>query len=81
MSIIRELDKIPLRYFKKPKNTEILEIRVNCLDGTIRILSFFQNNNPVLTNAFFKKTQKTPLNELRISEERKKNYEEGYKQR
>ncbi|MDP3684889.1 MAG: type II toxin-antitoxin system RelE/ParE family toxin [Ignavibacteria bacterium] len=45
-----------------------------------RMLGFFEANNIfVLTNGFIKKTQKTPFNEIKIAEERKREYIERKK--
>ncbi len=46
------------------------------LDNNIfRLLGFLQGNNLIiLTNGFIKKTQKTPLQEIKLAQSRKKDY-------
>ena len=74
--MIEELPKVPKQYFKKLINTdEIWEVRVSVGKNIFRLLGFFQGNNLIiLTNAFQKKTQKTPKSMIKIAEQRKKEY-------
>ncbi|HPG41612.1 MAG TPA: type II toxin-antitoxin system RelE/ParE family toxin [bacterium] len=74
--IIKELTMVPKEYFKKLVNTDDLwEIRINAGNKSIRILGFFVKNKfLVLTNAFVKKSQKTPGKEIQIAQQRKKDY-------
>ena len=67
---------VPVKYFKRLVNSDgIYEIRVITTFKNIRILCFFDKVNLiVLTNFFIKKTQKTPLKEIRIAEKMKKEY-------
>jgi phage-related protein len=76
LKLIREIDRIPSKYFKKLVNTEgIWEVRINVGKNTFRLLGFFHGRELIiLTNSFQKKTQKTPLNEIRLAEKRKKEY-------
>lgn len=72
----KELDKIPKQYFKKLINTDdIWEIRIKHGNNSYRCLGFiYKLNIIVLTNAFSKKSQKTPKNEIKLAEQRKKEY-------
>ena len=81
LRIIRDLDFVPREYLKKLINTEdIWEIRVKSGGNIFRILGFFHENQIIiLTNGFMKKTQKTPLNEIKIAQERRKDYLERNK--
>lgn len=58
----------------------IYEIRVITTFKSIRILCFFDKGQIiVLTNCFLKKTQKTPIKEIKYAEKLKKEYlEEKY---
>lgn len=76
LKLIRELDQIPSKYFKKLVNTDdIWEIRVDVGRNTFRLLGFFHGRELIiLTNSFQKKSQKTPLKEIRLAEQRKKEF-------
>ncbi|HMT07852.1 MAG TPA: type II toxin-antitoxin system RelE/ParE family toxin [Pyrinomonadaceae bacterium] len=77
LSIIRELPLISRQYFKKLVNTDdIWEVRIDSGSDTFRILGFMEKGNfVILTNGFTKKTEKTPPNEIKLAEKRKKDYE------
>ena len=76
LKIVEEMDIVPKQYFKKLVNTdEIWEVRVQAGSQTVRLLGFFAEGKLIiLTNGFYKKTQKTPLKEIKIAETRKKEY-------
>ncbi len=76
LRLIREIDHIPLRYFKKLVNTDdIWEVRVDVAKNTFRLLGFFYGKELIiLTNSFQKKSQKTPKKEIELAEKRKKEY-------
>jgi phage-related protein len=76
LKLIQEFDRIPVQYFKKLANTDnIWEVRVTIAGNIFRILCFFDDKELIiLTNSFQKKTQKTPRNEIKIAEQRKKDY-------
>jgi phage-related protein len=76
LKVVEELEMIPTQYMKKLVGTDdIWEIRVQYANDIIRILSFFNGGNLVVLNhGFFKKTQKTPKQDIIISEKRKKDY-------
>ena len=76
LKLIREIDQIPSKYFKKLVNTnDIWEARVDVGRNTFRLLGFFHGRELIiLTNSFQKKSQKTPLKEIRLAEKRKKEY-------
>jgi phage-related protein len=73
---IRDINPIPAQYFKKLVNTEdIWEVRVIVASNIFRLLGFFAGRDfIVLTNGFQKKTQKTPRDEIKLAEERKRDY-------
>ncbi len=76
LRLVEELPKVPSQYFKKLANTDdIWEIRVILGGNIIRILGFWDAPHiVVLTHAFHKKTQKTPLQAIKVAEARKKDY-------
>ncbi len=81
LELFEETNIVPKQYFKKLKSTDdIWEIRIIYSGDIFRMLGFFESNNIfVLTNGFIKKTQKTPFNEIKIAEERKREYIERKK--
>jgi phage-related protein len=76
LKLIRETKPVPSNYFKKLVNTDdIWEVRANVGGDTFRLLGFLDGRElVVLTNSFQKKTQKTPSKEIRLAEQRKKDY-------
>jgi phage-related protein len=76
LRIIRDIDSVPREYLKKLINTDaIWEIKVKFGGNIFRILGFFcKNKIIILTNGFMKKTQKTPPKEIKIAQDRKKDY-------
>lgn len=76
LQLIATIDKVPGKYFKHMKGSSgIFEIRVEVGTDIYRVFSFFDKGQLIiLLNGFQKKTQKTPKNELQLSEELKKQY-------
>ena len=66
LNLIEEIQFIPETYLKHLEGTEgIYEIRVQQASNIFRILCFFDEGKLiVLANAFQKKTQKTPKQEI-----------------
>jgi len=66
LKLIKVTQPIPEKYFKHLEGTKgLYEIRVEVGSNIYRIFSFFdQGNIVVLGNAFQKKTQKTPKQEI-----------------
>ena len=77
LNLIRVTRQVPKKYFSHMESTKgLYEIRVEFGSNIYRIFSFFDKGNiVVLGNAFQKKTQKTPKQEiekaLKIMEEYK----------
>jgi phage-related protein len=69
---------VPKEYFKKLTGTnDIWEIRIQFGNNIFRFLGFYEvSNTIVLTNAFSKKSRKTPENEIKLAEQREKEYYE-----
>ena len=76
LQLIEELDMVPVQYFKKLVNTDgVWEIRVPFGGNIFRLLGFLERGNVViLTHGFQKKTQKNPKKEIKLAENRKKEY-------
>lgn len=76
LQLVEELDAVPVQYFKKLVGSEdIWEVRVQVGSNIYRILGFLDGTELVVLNhAFQKKTQKTPLKEIRVAESRKRDY-------
>ena len=66
LNLIRVTRQVPEKYFKHLEGTNgLYEIRVEVGRNIYRIFSFFDKGNlVVLGNAFHKKSQKTPKQEL-----------------
>jgi len=76
LDLVRFEKQVPIKFFKFLDNTNgIFEVRVITTFKNIRILCFFDKGElVVLTNCFLKKTQKTPVKEIRIAERLKNEY-------
>jgi phage-related protein len=72
--LVKSLDVIPTRFFKH-LDDGLFEIRVEFESNIYRIFCCFDAGHLViLLNAFQKKTQKTPKQELKLAKELKKQY-------
>lgn len=76
LKLIEEIDPVPQQYLKKLVSTDdIWEIRIKSGSDQFRLLCFFdQGQMVVLTNGFIKRTQKVPKQEIKLAEQRKKDY-------
>lgn len=76
LNLIKENERVPAKYLKKLKNSqEIGEIRIKAGSNIYRIFSFWDKNNLiVLTHGIIKKTQKTPLKEIKLAQSYKNDY-------
>ncbi len=74
--LIEELEFIPKQYFKKLVGTDdIWEVRVSIGRDAFRLLSFFDGPKLVVLNhAFAKQTQKISRSDIRLAEQRKRDY-------
>ncbi len=77
LRLIETTDIVPEKYFKHLTGTKgLYEIRVEVGSNIYRIFSFFDKGNlVVLGNAFQKKTNKTPKNELEKAIKIKEEYQ------
>ena len=76
LDLIENIDIVPRKFFKKLEATDdIWEVRVQHGNNIFRLFGFFDGKDLVVLNhAFTKKTQKTPKKEIKIAEQRKKDY-------
>ena len=76
LKLVAELPSVPTEYFKKLQNTDgIWEVRAAQGNNEFRLLGFFDDGNLViLTNGFAKKSQKTPMEQIPLAGQRKKDY-------
>lgn len=76
LQLIATLERVPAKYFQHMEGTEgVYEIRVEVSSNIFRAFAFFDEGHLiVLGNAFQKKTQKTPKNEVDLAKKIKKEY-------
>jgi phage-related protein len=76
LRLIERIDIVPIQYLKKLDGTEdIWEVRVQFGGINYRLLGFFDGNRLIiLTNGFSKKTQKAPIKEIKLAEQRRFEY-------
>ena len=74
--VIKTVDKVPEKFLKHIEGTDgLYEIRVEVGSNIYRIFCCFDKGNlVVLFNAFQKKTQKTPKQEIALAEKLKREY-------
>lgn len=74
--LIKQVDKIPIKFFRHLTSTDgLYEIRVEYQSNIYRVFCFFDKGQLIiLLNGFQKKTQKTPLKEIRLAEKLQKEY-------
>ena len=70
LDLVRFERQVPIKFFKKLESTNgLYEVRIITSQKSIRILCFQDEGTlVVLTNAFVKKTQKTPKNEIKLAD-------------
>jgi len=74
--LVENINIVPCKFFKKLKAADdIWEVRVQYGNDIFRLLGFFDGNELVVLNhAFTKKAQKIPNKEIKVAEQRKKDY-------
>ncbi len=77
--LLRDTRIVPEKFLKNLTNTDGLwEVRISAGNGIFRIFCFFDKGNLViLLSGFQKKTQKTPMKEIKKAERLKKEYYEN----
>lgn len=77
--LIKTTRIVPEKFLKHLCNTDGLwEVRISAGNGIFRIFCFFEEGNLIiLLSGFQKKTQKTPLKEIKKAERLKKEYYEN----
>jgi phage-related protein len=76
LDLIRFEQRVPKSFLKFLTGTDgIYEVRVNANNTNVRLFCFFDKGNlVVLVNSITKKTQKTPIKEIKLAEKLKKEY-------
>lgn len=76
LRIVANTERVPAKFMKHLSGTDgLYEIRVECNRNIFRIFCCFDKGNlVVLFNAFQKKSQSTPKQEIRLAEKLKKEY-------
>jgi len=76
LELIETIEIVPTKFLKKLKGTDDLwEVRIRQGRDIFRLLGFLDGDELLILNhAFTKKTQKTPRKEIKIAEQRKKEY-------
>ena len=73
-SLLEELGPRLMEPHAKSLGSGIFELRFAGRDSNFRILYFFDGDKVIFTNAFKKKTQKTPKNEVEVALGRRRAY-------
>lgn len=70
LDIVEQVERLPQNYLKYIEGTNgLFEIRIQLSNNIFRVFCFFDGNRLViLLSGFQKKTQKTPLNEIKRAE-------------
>lgn len=75
LEMLEQQGMLPTTYFKKIVNTEIWECRIQQGSNIYRIFCFLDKGSIIiLTHGFIKKTQKTPIDEIKRAEEYRSDY-------
>ena len=76
LELIATIDRVPAKYFQHMEGTTgLYEIRVEAGSNIFRAFAFFDEGQLIIiANAFQKKTQKTPKNEIELAKKIKKEY-------
>jgi phage-related protein len=76
LELIATIDRVPKKYFQHMDGSVgLYEIRVEVVSNIFRAFAFFDEGQLiVVANAFQKKTQKTPKNEIELAKKIKKEY-------
>src|SRR5688572_6685417 len=76
LDILRTTEHVSAKYLKKLAGTDGLwEIRVTYRGDAFRLLSFFEGRNVVVVlTAFAKKSEETPLLEIELAQQRRRDY-------
>ncbi|MCK5681667.1 type II toxin-antitoxin system RelE/ParE family toxin [bacterium] len=76
LDLIETIDIVPRKFFKKLEATSnIWEVRIQFANDIFRLLGFIEDKELIILNhAFTKKSKKIPKKEIKIAEQRKKDY-------
>jgi phage-related protein len=76
LDAVRTLERVPAAYLKKLAGTDGLwEVRVSAGRNAFRLLCFLDGMNVVVVlTGFAKKTEKAPLLEIQVAQQRRRDY-------
>ena len=76
LKAVEDIERVPEQYLKRLAGTEeIWEVRAEFAGDAFRMLGFWDAGQLImLTNAFAKKTQKTPEREITLAEARRREH-------
>ncbi len=76
LQLISSIERVPTKFLKYIKNSSgIYEVRVEFRSNIYRVFCFFDEGNLIiLMNGFKKKTNKTPIKEIKLAEKIKIEY-------
>ena len=76
LRLVERMDMVPQQYLKKlAGSVDLWEVRAQTGGNSYRLLGFFHGATLlVLTSGFSKKQQKTPLREIELANQRRKDY-------
>jgi phage-related protein len=76
LGIVERMRIVPAQYFSMLRDTDGLwEVRVEFAGDALRLLGFFDGGSlVVLVSAFAKKTERTPMAEIDLAHERRRDY-------
>ena len=76
LRVVQELSRVPQQYLKKLEGTDDLwEVRAEFGGDAFRLLGYWDEGQLIiLTNGFAKKTQKTPVREIALAVERRRDH-------
>lgn len=81
LELLRTQRIMPSKFWKKLRESDLWEVRVEYAGNIYRVLAVLaKNNRVILLHAFQKKSQKTPRQDMEIALQRQKRYfqRQGY---
>ena len=66
--------EMPYGYCKKLTHSELWELKIDYGTNTFRIFYIYDNNKIILLHAIRKKTNETPISDLKLAEKRMNDY-------
>lgn len=76
LEVVQAYGRVSSQYFKALSGTDgLYEVRVTFSRNDLRLIGFFEHGNLlVLAHGFFKKSQQTPVHEITVAQDRRRDY-------